>query len=449
MIDKVLSAAKRHRMFPENSDVVVALSGGSDSMALLHALLSLKDELCISSVSAAHVNHCLRGAEADADEAFVVDYCNANSVPIHTLKADVASVAKEKGLSFEEAGREVRYSFFDSLGDNIIIATAHNADDRAETFLFNYARGTALRGLCSIPAVRGNIVRPLFDCSKAEILDYCERNSIPFVTDRTNADVSYSRNRIRHNVITELSKVNPSFTDSAVRCINSLSEDEAYLSSLADDLIRRCALKDGFDAKVLNDAPVPVRKRALVKILETEKGITPESSAVERLCLLLSDSGSVMVSGAVTVRVRKGVLDFPEREYEPVMPFELTDGKHNFCGKTVIFRKINREETNNLQNVFNNGLVYLIDCDRIDGKIFLRSRAEGDKINLRSRNCTKTFKKLFNELGVAPELRNSVAVFSDEKEVIAVEGAGVSAKVAVSASTENFGEIIILKNKEF
>ena len=107
MIDKVLSAAKRHRMFPENSDVVVALSGGSDSMALLHALLSMKDELRISSISAAHVNHCLRGAEADADEAFVVDYCNANSVPIYTLKADVASVAKEKGLSFEEAGREV------------------------------------------------------------------------------------------------------------------------------------------------------------------------------------------------------------------------------------------------------------------------------------------------------------------------------------------------------
>ncbi len=446
MIDKVISTVRRYNMIPENAKVIVALSGGSDSMALLYALISAKNELAIKSLCAAHVNHCLRGKEADDDEAFVVDFCNKNGVEVHTLKADVASVAKEKGLSFEEAGREVRYGFFSSLCcENSFIATAHNADDRAETFLFNFTRGSALRGLCSIPPVRGNIIRPLIDCSKREILNFCECNNIPFVTDRTNADVSYSRNRIRHNVITELSVVNPSFVSSAVRCIELLNEDEVYLSSVAKELVSATRRGSGYDASMLSEAALPIKKRAIVQIVESETGITPENNSLKKICSLLQGGGVTVINGSLTVRVRKGILDFPSFTDEPCSAVELTDGENIFFGKTVLYKTVNKEETDNLQNVFKGALVYFLDCGKINGKIYLRSRSEGDRITIKSRKCTKSLKKLFNELEIPPEKRNSVAVFCDESGVVAVEGCGVDARVARDADTKEIAAIIILR----
>lgn len=446
MIDKVISTVRRYNMIPVNSKVIVALSGGSDSMALLSALISAKNELGIKSLCAAHVNHCLRGKEADDDEAFVVDFCNKNDVEVHTLKADVAAIAKEKGLSFEEAGREVRYSFFSSLGDeNSVIATAHNADDRAETFLFNFTRGSSLRGLCSIPPTRGNIIRPLIDCSKREILNFCESNSIPFVTDRTNADVSYSRNRIRHNVITELSVVNPSFVSSAVRCIEAVNEDEAYLSAVAKDLVSDAKRETGYDALTLFKAPLPIMKRAVVQIVESETGITPENNSLKKICSLLESGGVTVINGSLTVRVRKGILDFPSSEDEACSPVELINGENTFFGKTVLYKKINKEETDNLQNVFKGAMVYFLDCGKINGKIYFRSRSAGDRITLKSRKCTKSLKKLFNELEIPPEKRNSVAVFCDDSGVVAVEGCGVDARIAPDNNTKETAAILILK----
>ena len=181
-------------MFRPDARVVAAVSGGSDSMAMLTALNMLKAEYGFT-LCAAHVNHCLRGNDADSDEAFVCEKCREMGVELYVKKADVRRLAAEKGIGLEECGRQVRYEFFESLGDDVIIATAHNLSDKTETFLFNFSRGSALRGLCSIPAVRGNVVRPLIDCSKAEILEFCEKNGIEYVTDATNSDVDYSRNR--------------------------------------------------------------------------------------------------------------------------------------------------------------------------------------------------------------------------------------------------------------
>ena len=158
------------------SAVVAAVSGGSDSMALLFALKSISDDYGFA-LCAAHVNHCIRGNDAERDENFVRQKCEELGVELFVKKADVVKMASEQGIGLEECGRNVRYEFFNSLGDNIVIATAHNLSARAETFLFNFARGSALRGLCSIPPVRDNIIRPLIECSKEEILDFCQKNA--------------------------------------------------------------------------------------------------------------------------------------------------------------------------------------------------------------------------------------------------------------------------------
>ena len=195
MIDKIRETIKKYNMIPDGATVVCAVSGGSDSMVLLNALNTLKNEYNFRLI-AAHVNHGLRGESADRDENFVNGKCSEMGIEIRILRADVASLAKDSGTGLEECGRKVRYDFFNSLGENVIIATAHNLSDRVETFLFNFTRGSALRGLCSIPPVRDNIIRPLIDCSKEEILDFCQSYSIEYVTDETNSDVRYSRNRI-------------------------------------------------------------------------------------------------------------------------------------------------------------------------------------------------------------------------------------------------------------
>lgn len=444
MINKVRTSIERYRMLPEGATVVAAVSGGSDSMVLLNILNSLKDEYKFN-LRAAHVNHCLRGDDADRDEKFVEKKCGEMGIPVHILRVDVAKKAKESGEGFEECARRIRYEFFNSLGEDIIIATAHNLSDRIETFLFNFSRGSALRGLCSIPVMRDNIIRPLIDCTKSEILDFCEKNSVEFVTDYTNDDVSYSRNRIRHNVVKEFSVINGSFEKCAERCISSINEDEAFLSSLAADFVEKSRRKNGFDAVILSDAPSPLKKRAIIRIAEECVGITPEQKFVLMICDMLKNEGKVQINGGVIARVRKGVLDFPSEAVESLSS-EIVDGKAEFFDSVIETRIVNNDEINNLQNFSNQGLEYYLDCDRIFGRLVVRSREAGDKISLKSRGCTKSLKKLFNEFEISPEKRNSIAVFADEKGVVLVEGAGCDSRVAVTKTTEKIMVVRIKKS---
>ncbi len=438
MIDKVKSTIEKYNMILKGSTVVAAVSGGSDSMAMLSVLNALKDEMDFT-LCAAHVNHCLRGESADADERFVCEKCGEIGVKLYVKRADIAALAAEQGIGLEECGRNVRYEFFDSIGADVI-ATAHNLSDRAETFLFNFARGSALRGLCSIPPVRGNVIRPIIDCTKAEILEYCEANGIAYVTDATNADVVYSRNRIRHNVVSELKKINPSFEAGAGRCISALNEDEEFLSSLADNAVKSSECSGGYSAEELSLLPLPIKKRAIIKIIEAVSGVTAEYKFVDKICALLESGGSMQINGGVTVRVRKGMLDFPEEADAPQTE-ELCE-KLDFGSATITANFINTGETNNLQNFSNKVLEYHLDCDKIHGKVVVRSRMDGDSVTLASRKCTKSLKKLFNELAIPPEKRNSVAVFADDEGIILVEGAGVAMRTAVGKDT---GKILTIK----
>ncbi len=440
MIDKVKATVNSGNLIPKGSTVIVALSGGSDSMALLYLLNKLKSEYDLN-LRAAHVNHCLRGNDADRDEEFVVRKCRELSVSLDVLKVDVAKAAAENGEGLEECGRRIRYEFFDSLGDDIIIATAHNLSDRIETFLFNFARGSALRGLCSIPVKRNNIIRPLIDCTKSEIIDYCNANGIEYVTDNTNSDVKYTRNRIRHNIISELYKVNSSFEQVAARCISSVNEDEMYLSSLADNLIEDAKTENGYDVNVLANAPVPLKKRALVRICESEANVTPEQKFLPLILELFVKGGSLQINGGVTIRVRKGMLDFPSESAE-IESIELKNGAV-FGNKIIETEIVNINEINYLQNISKHGLEFFVDCDKILGRAFVRSREPGDKITFKSRNCTKTLKKLFNELSVPPETRNNFAVIADDAGVFAVEGVGCDTRVCISEKTKNVLKIKI------
>ena len=187
------------------SHVLVGFSGGADSTALLHYLLA-RSRVCGTRVSALHVNHGIRGECADRDEDFCRRVCADWGVPLTVIRADVPTLAKERGQGIEETARQVRYSaFYEAMqADPTVtsVATAHNADDNAETVLFHMARGCGIDGLCGIPPVTDQrVIRPLLACSRKEIIAYCKGNNIQYMEDETNQDTRYTRNHIRHTVM--------------------------------------------------------------------------------------------------------------------------------------------------------------------------------------------------------------------------------------------------------
>lgn len=429
----------RYNMPLFGKTIAVGVSGGADSMALLHVLLELKDEFAMNII-ACHVNHGIRGETADRDEKFVVEACKRLGVDVRILRADVPGTAKKMHLGVEECGRRIRYDFFKSVAGDVIIATAHTLSDRSETLLLNIARGASVKGLCSIPAVRGNIVRPLIDCTRAEIEKYCSDNSIEFVTDETNFEDIYSRNRIRLNVIPELKKLNPSLERAFMRLISNAEEENDFMNGFSREILGKVKLKNGYNARLLNDEHPAVRKRVIFEIINTETGFAPEAVHVEQVDKILQ-GGRTEIIGDTVVEVKNGVMKInPQKE-------EIADWEFDFdsLSAEIPFGKIRGEiiHRNNLslkQSVHNK----VLDYDSIVGHCVLRNRRPGDKMKLAGSSCTKTLKKLFNEKHI--ENRNCAAVLADEAGICWVQGLGCADRCKIKPETDKI--LIIGEDKQ-
>lgn len=308
MITKVLKTIETYRMLSPDSAVVIGVSGGADSMALLHALWSQRKEWPALKVTAAHVNHCLRGEEADRDEEHVRWYCQKEGIPLEVLKIDVRAEAERRKLGLEACGRAVRYEFFQRLaGETGVIATAHTLSDLVETVLLHLTRGTGLKGLCGIPPVRENIVRPLIDCSRREIEDYCREHTISYVTDSTNLETEYARNKVRLQVIPALKEINPALEEAVGRMVQGLREDDGCLWEEARELLSQAALeKGGWSCSVLSQGKKPVRIRAIRLLQGTSR---PEARHLEEIDRIVwNGRGGVSVPGELDFHADRGVL---------------------------------------------------------------------------------------------------------------------------------------------
>lgn len=428
MICKIKETIEKYGMFSSGRSVTVGVSGGADSCTLLHVLCRLKEEYSLN-ITAAHVNHGIRGEEADRDENFVKDFCSSLGVELKILHCDVPSLAKESGMGLEECGRKIRYEFFESIDRSALIATAHNLSDRCETLLFNIARGTSSKGLSSIPAVRGNIIRPLICCSRSEIEKYCQENDIKYVTDSTNADDFYARNRIRLNVIPELKKINPSFESAAARLVECAECDNDYFSFHTNELLKRSALPGGYDAKILLGEHPAIRGRAVFSLIEKETGKIPEANHVKNVESILT-GGKTQILGGVSVSVKNGLLTFGEQPKTKSWSFDAEPEKEIITPTAKV----------NLQIIHNSSAVKIqfvhknvLDFERIVGKLTLRSRREGDEIKIAGRNCTKKIKKLFVEAKIAD--KNAVCILADENGPVWVEGFGCAERCKVTKNT--------------
>ncbi|MDE7230423.1 MAG: tRNA lysidine(34) synthetase TilS [Oscillospiraceae bacterium] len=291
-LDKVRAAVSEHGMTENVRTVTVALSGGADSVALLRAMILLREELGFS-VRACHLNHCLRGEESDADERFCAELCGRLGIPLDTARIDVNAL-RGKHESLEETARRLRYGFFREVMSSAeapaVLATAHTASDNVETVMFNLTRGTGASGLCGIPPVRRSeglvAVRPLIGCTRADVESFLDALGQEHITDRSNFSVEYSRNRIRMNVVPELEKINPALADVIGRMTRNLRGDNAYLEELADKALDGCRKGRGWDAAALSKLPEPIKARAVRKIL-MNGGIEPSALRIQTAAELL------------------------------------------------------------------------------------------------------------------------------------------------------------------
>ncbi len=292
LLERVRDTLNRYSMLDGADKILVGLSGGADSVALLRLLLELDLRL---EIEAAHINHCLRGAEADGDEKFVRELCQNLGVRLHTLKADVASRASELGQGIEECARNIRYEYFKSVsGADTRIATAHTLGDSAETVLFNIARGCSINGLVGIPYRRGGIIRPIRNVERRELELYLEELGQDYRTDSTNFTLDYTRNKLRLDIMPRLMTINSAL----VRSVTALSERAAaameIISAAVVEILGES--RESFDRQSLLDAGVALRRECIAEILR-RVGAKPNSRHIELVDgLITAGSGAVDIS---------------------------------------------------------------------------------------------------------------------------------------------------------
>lgn len=412
---------RRYELLPEGSHVLCALSGGRDSVYLLHRLLEWARQRQLT-ISAAHFNHRLRGEESDRDERFVRELCDTLHVPLHTADADVAAYAAVHGLGTEEAARTLRYDFLERTRQMIgadVIATAHHANDLAETILFQLARGSGMRGLSGIPPRRGNIVRPLLLTTREEIDAYLQAQGFAYVEDSTNELDGCSRNVIRHRIMPVLQELNPGFVQHAAQSALLLREDDGCLQKQAEDFLTQHPIELGMDGAALQVLDWPIASRVIRTVWGS--GLTAEH--VQQILDLCSKEGLAYahVPGAV-VRYDCGRL-WTQVEATPLPDLELTGEQGSLRRGSMI---ISWETTPYNQEIHNSLNTFALKYENMEGVVTVTSRRDGDQVKLAGQAHTKRLKQLFQSQKLTQPQRAAVPVFRDEQGIVAVYGFGTA-----------------------
>ena len=402
MQNRLLKFAREQNLIAPGDTVICAVSGGADSVAMLFALYLLREKLGIT-LEAAHFNHNLRGEESLRDETFVRELCARYEIPLHVASGEIHP--GKKGL--EAAARDARYAFLESLPGKI--ATAHTADDNAETILMHLVRGTGLKGLGGIAPQRGKLIRPMLGITRREVEDFLAEWHLPHVEDSTNETDAFLRNRLRHHVMPLLAAENPRIAENLSQMALRLREDEACLSQLS----RYETLPE---VETLRTLPSAVRSRMLERFLKENGVREPEDvhiAQAEALVFSDSPSASAAFPGGVTLSRQYGHLT-ANPTGEAFTPVTLTcPGSAEAAGIRITCEPAGElAQSENLLTV----------CP--SGKISIRPRQTGDKIRLSG--GSKSLKKLFIDRKIPAADRERIPVVCDETGILGVYSIGVN-----------------------
>ena len=401
MLNKLQLFITEQELVQPGDEVICAVSGGADSVALLFALYLLKEKLQIR-LSAAHFNHHLRGAESDQDQAFVEDFCSRYDIPLY--KGGAAVETGPKGL--EAAARDARYGYLKTLPGRI--ATAHTADDNAETVLMHLIRGTGLKGLGGIAPKSGKLIRPMLTVTRQDVMAFLQEWNLPHVEDQSNHTDQFLRNRLRHHVMPLLNRENPRLAENVSAMAMQLRQEEHYLS-------RQVELTDR--VSVLREMDPALRNRALESFLRQQGVKEPQREQIQLLkCLVFSNNPSARGAfpGGITIG----------REYDRLLRLpqeELPDTAQLTLGSQKLPQWKMEIHVSQAQSLEQGKTVFTV---QPEGKIVVRSRLPGDRIRLPG--GSKTLKKLFIDEKIPAWERPFLPVLADEKGVLAVVGIGVN-----------------------
>lgn len=408
MMRNALATCDTYHLLEDGDCIVVALSGGADSTALLHLLFSIKETYHLT-LFAAHLNHGIRGEEAARDERFCKILCENYDIPFTAATRDIPSLAAERHISEELCGREERYAFLEEVAEryNAKIATAHNADDNAETLLFRLARGTSLRGAAGIPPRRGRIIRPLIETTRAQIETYCEEHGLNFVTDSSNLADRYARNQIRHHVVPTLRELNPAFETAVLRFTQSASEIAEWLGVQAEAALETARTDTGYRSDVLQQCHPAVWKAAL-DILLRQYALSVDARRMELLAKLLRHGGAVQLSQVYTAVCRRKIFSIVSRAAAEIPEKELAD--------RVSFHCHGMRVTASVDPFF---------CH--DPWLF-RTRRPGDTFSFSERNITKPLGKALRDRHIPAPLRDRLLCLCEGSTVLWCEALGYAAQ---------------------
>lgn len=452
MYNKVVETIKKFNMLNNGENIVVGLSGGADSCALTHILARLSEKMDLH-ITAVHINHGIRGEEAERDERSAEEFCRRLNIEFIAYHCDIPSEAAKRGIGEEEAGRLVRYEKFYETAEKkngAKTAVAHNMNDKAETLIMNLCRGAGMKGLAGIKPVSGSIIRPLIFCTRDEIEKYCDDNNIEYCTDSTNLQNEYTRNKIRNILLPWLSEnINPAAAMNMANASELLREEEEYLESKAEDRYKKF-LKDSGDGFVslnvdgLASEHSVIRRRVLRIALRSLRpdmrdfGRKHTESAED---ILMGDTGRrISLPGGITVSKGYGLINILyDREKQGAFCYDIEPGKKYFIKETESYVLLSLNEEKNIKNAVNI-CTKKIDYDKIKDEIQLRTRQTGDFISIK--NGRKKIKDIFIDDKIPSDKRDSYPLLVCGKSVIIV-GDRLGTDYYVGQDTKNILYIYI------
>lgn len=403
--------------------VLVGFSGGPDSVMLLLFLCEYKRRTTDFPLLALHVNHQIRDKEAERDETFAKNFSEALGVEFISKSFDVPKIASESRKGIEEAARDVRYSCFSDIiqGRNDIstIAVAHNSTDNLETVILNITRGAGSRGASGIPPVRDNIIRPLIEVSKREIVSALSSAEIPYVIDSTNSDNKYNRNSIRNGVIPILERINPSVESAFTRLSDNLREDDDCLSMLAEQFILEHKVITNYELRSLHRA---VYSRVLSRLSCNSVSSAQSSKIFE---LLSSDNFSYSIMNGKIFCVERGIVSVRDKEsweeYSYCCDVKIGFNKIEELGIDVYLGDSPIDKTS--LNIYKKSIQASLSSAIIDGAMYFRPKKDGDTIFYGG--MTRKLKKLFSDKKIPVSKRALIPVLCDSKGPVWLPGFGV------------------------
>jgi tRNA(Ile)-lysidine synthase len=428
----ILKAIRKYKMMDACETVLVAISGGPDSVCLLHNLKEISSELNIK-LCAAHVNHSIRDEESNKDEAFVKDLCSDWQIPIFTTKIDIPAKSKELKLGIEETARILRYKFLNETALNIgadRIAIGHNADDRAETLLFNIIRGCGIDGLSSIKPTNGNIIRPLIDTTRAEIEEYIELHNLPYKIDGSNADITYTRNKIRHVLFPILKdSFNPAIIDSLVKLADTASKAQSFITKSSEQARVSALMKGNLDQDLLCSFSDIILAEIIRAEIEKQRGNLNDIDfdCIQRIiCSIKNESFAVhtLAGGDFAAVIKKRSFSVkPITEDSFIEPFEY---QLEIPGSLVVPEagvEIKIELINSIPDIIDKdkNCAYF-DLDKIKPPLKIRNFIIGDKMSLFGMSGHKKLHDIFIDAKIPHEKRGFIPILCDSDSILWVAG---------------------------